>query len=235
MSTSVLSNALLLFDGRDLTGQSNAVGIDYGAESKDDTTLADDTRSNLGGLKSVGISAEGFFGADMDSDLFTAVGVAGSLISVAEGLTIGDRAYNLPAVLGEYQPLGGQVGDVLGYSLNASARGDLKQGEVLFHSSSEIASGAGAASNVGAAATQVTAILHVFGVSAADTLDVVVESDVDNTFSTPATQITFAQAAAQSAERIVSVGAVVDTWWRISYTIGGTSPDFAFAVILILE
>lgn len=235
MSTSVLKNALLLFDGRDLSGQSNVVGLDYGAEAKDDTTLADDTRSNAGGLKTAGFAAEGFFDGAMDADLFAAVGVSGSLISVAEGLTVGDRAYNLRAVAGEYQPMGGQVGEMLEYSLNASARGNLQRGELLFHSPSEIITGVGSGLQAGAAATQVTAILHVFGVSVADTLDVVVESDVDNTFSTPATQITFAQAAARSAERIVSVGAVTDTWWRVSFTIGGSSPDFGFAVVLILE
>ncbi len=235
MGTSVLTNALLLFDGRDLTGQSNAVGLDYGAESKDDTSLADDTRSNIGGLKTAGLSAEGFFDASMDADLFTAVGVSGSLISVAEGLAVGDRAYNLQALLGEYQPLGGQVGDVIGYSLNASARGSLERGELLFHSPSEVLTGVGSALNAGAAATQVTAILHIFGTSPGDTLDVVVESDVDNTFATPAAQVTFAQTGVRSAQRVVAVGAVTDAWWRISYTIGGVSPDFGFAVILIVE
>ncbi len=236
MSTSVLSNALLLFDGRNLSGQSNVVALDYGAEARDDTTLADDTRSNIGGLKTVGLSAEGFFDPTMDSDLFAAVGVSGSLISVSKGLSVGDRAYSLQALAGEYQPMVAQVGDLLSYSLNASARGDLKRGELLFHSTSETASGNGSGSNAGAAAAQVTAFLHVFAADGTTpTLDVTIESDVNNSFSTPVTQITFAQATAGSAERIVSVGAVADTWWRVAFTIGGTNPDFGFAVILIVE
>lgn len=236
MSTSVLTNALLLFDGRDLTGQSNVVGIDYGAETQDDTSLADDTRSNIGGLNTAGFAAEGFFDAAMDADLFAAVGVSGSLISVAKGLTVGDRAYNLQAVAGDYQPIGGQVGEIAGYSLNASTRGNLQRGELLFHSSSEGATDDGSGLNAGAAASKVTAILHVFSASGSSpTLDVTVESDADNTFSTPATQITFSQATGRTAERIEEAGAVADAWWRVSFTIGGASPDFGFAVILILE
>lgn len=239
MATSVLSNALLLLDDRDLSGTSNTVGIDFGAESQDKTAIANDTRIMQGGLKTVGVSAEGFFQGEVDSDLFSAVGVSGSLISVAPGTSVGDVAYTLQSVVGQYTPLQGGVGELAGFSLNASARNSLQRGSVLFKNDSVSSSGSGSTLNAGAASSQITAILHVFDQTggSSPTLDVTIESDSSDDFTgLETTQITFTQAMGRTSERKISVGAETDTWWRVSYTIGGTSsPAFGFAVILVLE
>jgi hypothetical protein len=234
MAASVLSNALLLFDGQDLSGRVNTIALDYGAEALDETTLADDSRVNKGGLKTVGLSAEGFWDSTPDSALFTAVGVSGSLISVAPGRSVGDVAYSLQSLAGEYSPIQGSVGEMAGFTLNASARNSLQRGSLLFHSDSETTTGTGSTSNAGSGS--ITAILHVFAASGTSpTLDVTVESDdADDFTGLEQTQITFTQATGKTAERLTA-SSTSDTWWRVNYTIGGTNPDFGFAVVLILE
>lgn len=234
MATSVLTDALILMHGTDLTCQTNVVGVDFGAETQDDTSFCDDTRSNKGALKTVGFNAEGFFDGDMDSDLFSALGVEGKILTAAEGEAQGDRAFSLVSVLGSYQPFGGSVGELASYTLNASARGSLERGQILFHSDSETATGTGATLNAGSAATSLVAILHVWSVSGTTpTLDVTVESDSADDFTgAEVTRATFTQATGTTAERVIGT-ATSDTWWRVNYTIGGTNPDFAFAVILI--
>ena len=236
MAASILSNVPILLGGQRLSCHTNTVGIDYGAETQDDTSFCDDTRSTLGGLKTVGFSAEGFYEGAADPALFNSMGVSGTLISVANGQTVGDKAFSFVTVTGSYEPINGSVGDIAGFSINASARGDLGRGNVLFYDESLGSSTTGATFNAGSAPNQITAFLHVFGVSGTSpTLDVTIESDTADDFTgAEQTQITFDQATAQEAQR-KTAGATSDTWWRVNATIGGTSPDFGFVVILILE
>jgi hypothetical protein len=238
MATSVLENALILHGdsntARDLTCQANTVGIDFGAETQDNTALCDTTRSNQGALKTAGFSAEGFFDSDMDAALFDDVGVNGTIVTAANGKDVGERSFSLVAVAGSYQPVGGSVGELNSFTLNASARGDLERGYVLFHSESETATGTGTTFQAGSAVTSLVAILYVFSASGSNpTLDVTVESDTADDFTgAEVTRATFTQATARTAERVVGT-ATSDTWYRVSYTIGGTNPDVGFAVLLI--
>jgi hypothetical protein len=82
-------------------------------------------------------------------------------------------------------------------------------------------------------AGKVYGLLHVFSATPGpDTLDVVVQSDSANTFLSPTDVITFAQKTAAGHEWKEAAGPITDTWWRISYTIGGGSPSFTFAVAI---
>lgn len=236
--SSVLVDALILQGdantARDLTCQSNAVAVDYGAETQDDTSFCDDTRSNRGGLLTAGFSAEGFFDADMDSGLFGDVAVNGTLVAAANGSDVGSRSFSLQAVLGSYQPFGAAVGELSSYTLNAAARGALERGYVLFSSDSETVSGTGATFQAGSSATELAALLFVTSASGTTpTLDVTVESDSADDFTGAETTVaTFSQATGRTAERVVGT-ATANTWYRVNYTIGGTNPDFGFHVLLV--
>jgi len=236
MATSILKNVPILLDGQRLSCQTNTVGIDYGAETGDDTSFCDDTRSNIGALKTVGFSAEGFFEGATDPALYSAVGTNGSLVSVADGQSVGDKAFSFVSVVGNYEPVTGSTGDVAGYTLNASARGDLGRGDVLFYDESVTSDTTGATLNAGDAPNQITAFLHVFSVDGTSpTLDVTIESDSADDFTgSEVTQITFDQATGQEGQR-KTAGSTTDTWWRVTATLGGTNPNFGFIVVLILE
>lgn len=236
MSTSIVNDALLIVDDFDISGQSNTVGLDYEAESHDETVFGDDTRKNKGGLDTVGISAEGFFDPDMDSDLFSDIGVQDKLLTVAIGKAVGDVAYNCRVLVGSYTPLDAAVGELASYTLEASASNTMQRGQILFKNDAVTATGSGSTLNAGAAATSITAILHVYSASGTTpTLDVDIESDSSDDFTgLETTQISFTQATGRTAER-KTAGSTSDTWWRISYTIGGSSPSFGFAVVLILQ
>jgi hypothetical protein len=59
------------------------------------------------------------------------------------------------------------------------------------------------------------------------TLDVTVQSDDAEGFASPTTRLTFTQKSAIGAEFITPVaGPITDTWWRVSWAIGGTTPTF---------
>lgn len=78
--------------------------------------------------------------------------------------------------------------------------------------------------------------LHVFPTvdGTNPTLDVVVQSDTAQAFPSATTQMTFATKTAVGSQFAAPVaGAITDTWWRLSITVGGTStPQFPILVVL---
>ena len=63
------------------------------------------------------------------------------------------------------------------------------------------------------------------------TLDVIIESDDNGSFSSATTRITHTQATAATSEFLSVAGAVTDDYWRASWTFGGTG-TITFAVII---
>ena len=75
--------------------------------------------------------------------------------------------------------------------------------------------------------------LHVMTTgTGSPTLDVVIQSDDNAGMTSPTTRITHAQKTAIGAELLSVAGAVMDDYWRVNFTIGGSSPSFLFAVML---
>jgi len=234
MATQVLQNCKCWLDKYELHGSLNAMALEYSAEMLDDTTFGHDTKSNKGGLKTVKAQHEGLWDSDtLDPALFGLIGTADKPMTISPVAgAVGDIAYFFLSNLATYNPASGSVGEIVGFSVAADSTGNLIRGEILLNSAALTASGNGTARELGAvSATQsLYASLHVMSASAADTLDVVVQSDVDANFSTPTTQITFTQATAATSEWKTAAGAIADTFYRISYTIAGTSPSFSAVV-----
>ena len=75
--------------------------------------------------------------------------------------------------------------------------------------------------------------LHVYSASGTNpTLDVTLQSDADASAGSETVRLTFAQKTAAGYEWASPiVGAIADTYWRASWTVAGTNPLFAFAVV----
>ena len=242
MGVQILKDCKLWLAGFDLSGDMNALALDFGAELQDNSVFGDDTRSRAGGLKTVTFAHEGFWngGADkVDDVLFGRLGLADEVMSVApETGADGETAYVLRSVLGEYAP-GGSVGEMLAFSVRGeSGQGPLVRGTIM-HNAARAASGNGVARQLGAvgATQRLYTTLHVVAASGTmPTLDVTVESDDGSGFPSPTTRVTFAQATAIGAEWASAIaGPITDDWWRIVYTIGGTGPSFTFIVIIGIQ
>jgi hypothetical protein len=241
MAVQVLKDAKLWLAGYDLSGDMNALALTYGAELQDDTVLGDDTRSHMGGLKTLTFQHEGFWsgGTDaVDEVLFTRIGVANEVMTVGpETGADGEIAFTTPIVEGEYSP-GAAVGEMFAFSVSGEGRDSLVRGTVM-HNAQRTASGNGAARQLGSvsASQKLHAALHVVAASGSSpTLDVTVESDDASGFLSPTTRISFAQATAIGAQWASPVaGPITDDWWRVAWTIGGTSPDFTFIVVVGIQ
>lgn len=237
MATQILKDQEFWFDGYQLTSMMNALALEYAAELQDNTVFGMDTRSRIGGLKTVAANHQGFVDAsDRDALLFNKIGVKDTPMSfAASNGAEGDVAYSFLATQGEYSP-GASIGDIFAFSVSAEGSGKLIRGTLMEKNTGISSTGAGTARQLGAISSsqRMYAALHILGVDdPADTLDVTIESDSSNSFSGgETTRITFNQAGAIGAQWIELGGAVTDTWWRVAYTIAGDTPAFDFVVVI---
>lgn len=236
MAEQVMSGALILFDGLDLSCSLNQVVLDHSADALDNTRLCDTTRKRVGGLKMSALGAAGFFeAAQPDASLFAASGVADKLITVGPSQTPGDLAYFMRALLGDFTPIAGGVGELAGFELEAGcSAGGLVRG-TLMELRTETASGNGTIRQLGAVATgkRLSAGLHVLAASGSTpSLIVKVQSDDAVGFPSPTDRITFNSAAAVGSQFADLAGPITDDYWRIVWTIAGGTPSFKFAASL---
>lgn len=237
----VLKDVTIYVDSADLSGELNAAALDLGSEMLDDTRFGADTRKNTAGLTTARMAHEGYWRANgvdgPDDFLFPNLGTRNVPATLCpEGASMGGLAFFFRTVQGEYS-LGGQVGALLPFSVSAEGSDGVPptRGKVLQPAGVVTATGTGAAVEIGAAGSGQTiyAALHVLSASGTSpTLDVEVQSDVDNTFGTPVTALTFGQQSAVGSDWQTVAGPNADTHYRVSYTVGGTNPEFSFVVVV---
>lgn len=240
MSTFVLTEAGLWVGGVAVSDIGNSLTVDTSRDVHDATTFAvgRTARSNKVGLFNASVQASGFADmTDYDKDLFALLeNGTQTVVSAAADQSDGEIAYTFRSITAALTPLSGTVGDMAAFSVNAAGRGGVRpiRGTILHPETARTASSVGVGRELGAvSATQsVYGALHVVNASAADTLDVIVQSDDNSGFASPTTRLTFAQATDIGAQWQAAAGPITDTWWRVSYTIAGTAPSFTFVVVV---
>lgn len=238
MADIVLTDAKVFLGEHDITGQTNAVSLQLARELVDATTFGSGgVRERAAGLRTVALQVEGKTdGSTVDAALADGLGVADVPVSVIPIPTVGEVAYFFRCVEGDYQPLGNTVGELARFSAGAElSNGRCIRGVLMINIADAAESADGTAVELAAvgADESLYAALHVFSASEGDTLDVIVEGDSEEAFGDdPTTRITFDQVSAVGSQWKSAAGAIADTWYRVSFTIAGTSPEFSFAVVL---
>lgn len=225
MASQVLTNTKVWVDQYDVSGQLNAVAVEYGVDALDDTTFGDDTRSNNGGLKTTSMSHEGYWAAGTDAALFSKIGGSTVVTIAGAGSTIGDDAYLAQTLTTTYSP-GAAIGELLAFSVEMEAAGPLLRGALLANNT-ETGNGDAAPQQLGAvSATQkIYGALHVTSCTGG-TLTVKIQSDSTSGFASPTDQITFTAATGATAQFSSASGAITDTYWRALWTLTGGSASF---------
>jgi len=242
MAKTILTNVRLFAVGADLTGNSNKVELSTEVEAKDTTNYASNGwKENLGGLASAEISGEGQWEAGdstkVDDASWAQIGGVGPWsVSANNSAAVAGLAYFTSALRADYK-LFDAVGEVAPWTGSAKSSWPLVRGQFAHPpGTARTATGTGTALQVGAvtAGKRMFAALHVLSVAGTTpSLTARVESSVDNTFASPTTRLTFAAANAVGGQILRTDGtAITDTWWRIAWTISGTTPSFMFAATL---
>ncbi|MEW2424836.1 hypothetical protein AB0911_30350 [Streptomyces nigra] len=242
MGKTILTNVRCFAVAVDLTGNSNKIELSTEVEDKDATNYASEGwKEVMGGLASAEISGEGQWEAGDPSKVDDASwsqlgGVGPWSISANNAAAVGGLAYFTSAMRSAYQ-LGADVGEIAPWTSTAKSSWPLVRGQFAHPpGTARTATGTGTALQIGAvpAGKRLYAALHVLSAAGSTpSLTARVESAPDNTFAAPTTRLTFAAATAAGGQALRTDGtAITDTWWRVAWTIAGTTPSFMFAASL---
>lgn len=248
MAKLVLLDSRLFVGAADLSGQSNKIEITDEIEEKETTNFrSGGAKTVVGGLESVAIAAEGQWEAGdpgkIDDEQWANRRVLGPWTAGATDASdtgTGSLAYLTKALRTSIQ-LFSSVGEVAPWTANAAGTWPLVRGQFAHPSgTARTATGNGTGLQLGAVAAgaRLYASSHVLSVvgTSTPTITVEVESDVDNTFTSPSTVISFAAATEPGGQILRTDGsAITDTWYRVTWTISGTGPSFLFVVALGIE
>ena len=223
MSEAVWKNCKFYAGGYDFSGWLNALGIDYSSDTPDATTMGALAKRRLPGLVDLGFSLNGQVDyINPDKYMYDQIGLSEIPITMSQTGADGTISYLYKPLVAQYTP-GASIGEVMAFSVKGEGTSRLVRGLMLYPKTTKTSSSTGTITLIKAVAAgeKLYAILHVFSASAGDTLDVIVQSDELVGFGSPATVITF-----------TADGPITDTYYRVSFTIGGVDPSFSFAVSL---
>lgn len=238
MAKFVLLGVRAFASGVDLTSASNKVELMAEYEEKDSTNYASGGyKEVMAGLGSSSLSAEGQWEAGdsskVDDAVWAAAGGVGPWTVGPVGAAVGDLAYFTNALTSSYK-LGDAVGEIAPWAAAAKGSWPVVRGQIAHPpGTARTATGTGTGVQLGAVATgkRLYAALHVLSATGTTpSITARVESAPDNTFASPTTQLTFAAATAAGGQILRTGGtAITDTWYRLAWTITGTSPSFLLA------
>lgn len=245
MAKTVLTNVRCFAVGADLTANSNKIELSSEVEDKDATNYASNGwKEVMGGLASAEISAEGQWEAadpsKVDDASWSQLGGVGPWsISANNAAAVGDLAYLTNAMRADYKMFDA-VGEIAPWTGTAKSSWPMARGQFAHPpGTARTATGTGTGLQLGAVALdkRLYASLHVLSVSGTTpSITARVESSVDNTFGAPTTRLTFTAASAVGGQILRTTGsAITDTWWRVAWTISGTTPSFMFAAALGIQ
>lgn len=231
MAVTPLINCKIVVGGLDLSGDSNSINLTHSAEMLDGTVFVDSSvnqsRSFTPGLKGIELAGNLFWSNVNDETLFDRIGLFDEVISIAAlGETEGDRVFLTRGIRGAYNPLSGEVGQIISAQLDARNAGyPLVQGQLMGRGSKS-ATGNGTGTNMGSAANKrIYSALHILSplTAGAPTIIGTIESDDNSGFTTPTTRLTHTTMTEDGADwqEAAIGGGVTDNWWRAKWTISG--------------
>jgi len=233
-----LTNAAIWFGQYNLGSYHNTLDVKANKAIQDTTAMGSTWSTNLAGVLGASFSGGGFW--DMtapvtpDFEYYNGtISATDRIISVsADGGDIGEVAYTMQALAGEYSGFGA-YGDPAPFAINATADGPLVRGIVLGNATAAGAGdGAGQTYVALVAGQTLYAALHVVTFTATS-CTIKVQTDADNNWTAGATdRITFTSVTAATYEWKTYTTAYTHIYYRydISAWVGTGSLVFALVV-----
>jgi len=131
MAKLVLTDVFLSINSVDLSNDVQSVTLNYEAESQDCTTMGDDTREALGGLKVWSIDVtfvQDFASSQVDATLFPIVGSQVPIVlrpDNSDGVSATNPNYTGTGLILNYSPIGNSVGDLAVAPVTINSAGTL--------------------------------------------------------------------------------------------------------------
>lgn len=241
MAKFVFNDGKVFSGGYDLSSHITSVNLDITAEELDATTInSGGFKSKLGGIKDSTLQLDGFYEAGANKpDALLGASVGNELIvTTVPDAGVGNTAYFMKSRLFSYSMFG-TVGEIAPFSITKSQSDDeVVQGKIEIDGALT-ATGNSTGVQLGAvgATEKVYVAIHCTAVSGTSTPTVTfkLQSDDNSSFTSPTDRITFSNITAIGADYQSAAGAITDTYYRLNYTISGTSPSFSIHATIGIE
>lgn len=240
MAITVLSDVGLWLGKLDLRGVTNQIAAEMQRNLPDATTFGDLWQGTALGGKGLDVEYSGYFDPAVDAGLHDAV-PSGAVLTVApDGIAAGDPAYAFECETGSLRR-SGQWGELFRYEMSAQGMKAARpiRGRLALVDAEVDANGGGSALELGAlgSGAHIFAAVHILAAEGTTPgITFRVESDNASSFGSPTTRGTFQAMSAAGSQWLTPIAGPIatDTWWRIAWTLSGTSPSFDAVAVLAL-
>jgi hypothetical protein len=237
MAVEKFTDAGVFFAGWNLTGQSNTVTLNLSAEMLDVSVFGVGTRVNASGLRDLSADVAGFWDTSTDAvtnamfDKLGTVATSQPLILYPSDTDLG-TAYAFMATQESLETLGtiGEAQPFSGAFRNAREGATqvhhfpITDGYLAAQHVSRTSAGNGTGIQAGVlSSTQQMVFTTMTTAWDATTIDFILESDDAIGFATATTRATHTHTAGNDADMTSVVGPITDDYWRVRWTITGTS------------
>lgn len=218
----IYTDATIVLDAVDISGDSNEVMVEFTRADLDRTTFRNGGgKRRVVGLPDMTGTVAGFWTAEIDEQVDDLGGASADLV-IAPSAEVGSPCFVTSAKLLSFNR-GGKIDELIPFSFNyASARrAGAARGTILFAPTVLVTAPVAAAGlELGALDVGETATVRVqvLSVESAGTVDIDIESSATNGWSSPDVEATADGLAAGDIVSFTVTGPVTNTWWRARIT-----------------
>lgn len=127
MATYVVRDAVVNLDGRDISGLTNQVTLDYGCDLQDSTPINSRYMRRVPGLTMSSYEVQGFWDGELDESLFPQVGERTSTLMIRHDSS--NRGFMLRGTAGKFDQ-GASIGEVAPFTYMGESTDHVIQGTV---------------------------------------------------------------------------------------------------------
>lgn len=240
MAKEVIKNASLLLHSKQLASNTNTVAFNFTAEKVTATNFASGGwEESLQGIRSTDLSCELMLDAAADPEE-----TLSDLVDDATDVPFSVTKTYPPAaedvcwfakVVGLKLAFKAVLGQLWSGSMTFGNRATAVRGFVCEYNAARTSTGNSSSLTMPAAAAteNLWIAVHVTAASGTTpTLDLVLESDADDTYGSATTRITVPQFTTAGSYITYLAGAITDIEYRIAATVSGTDPSFTYMVAI---
>lgn len=130
MATHVLTDVVATFGGVDLSDHISQIAVSYSAAEQPDTHMGDTFVGRIGGLKDWSVSvtfSQDYAASEVNATLFPLVGTSLAFVGRPTSAVVSatNPQFSGSAILTDYTPMGGSVGDKHTTSISLPGNGTL--------------------------------------------------------------------------------------------------------------
>lgn len=217
----ILTDATIIADARDLSGESNEVSIEFSRDDLNNTTFRSEGIEHRAGMIDATGSVSGFWNADTDEQI-SDLGTDSVALVIAPDAAAGTPCFVLDAKVTNVSRLGA-IGELTPFSFqfgNARRTG-AAHGRILFNPTTVVTVPvAGTGFQLGSVSGSSSITFHVYVLRADDggEVDVDIESSATNGWTLPDVEDSIAGLSEGDSASVTVAGPVTNSWWRVNVT-----------------